>query len=139
MSKFTNIRWIEDLHLVRYRDSREDRMFHLAASYTVLYERDGIDETYTVPRNFATDLSSVPRAARWFADAISSIEPSVVHDAKIRFEDNRDDGDALFLALMMAIAREQKSGWKRTQLIARYKVMHAVVRAYSLSLKAKFW
>ena len=136
---FSNIRWIEDLHLVRYRDSREDRMFQLAASYTVLYERDGVDETYTVPRNFPTDLSSVPRLARWFASATDAIEPSIVHDAKCRFEDERDDADALFLALMMALAMEQPSGWRRTQLIARYKIMHSVVRAYSISLKAKFW
>lgn len=138
MATFSNIRWIDDLHLVRYKDNREDKMFMLAESYTVLYERDGIDETYTVPRSFATDLSSVPRVFRWVASETDGIEASIVHDARCRLEpENRRDADYLFKAMLMALIPENASGWKRTQLAARYNIMAAAVRAFGWT--TSFW
>lgn len=101
--KFSDVEFINDLHLVRYKQSKNDKTFFLSQTYSISFKRDGKREKYTCHKGFGTDLASVPRPLRWLASKVDGIEGSVIHD-HIYENDTmpRKEADDLFLEIMKA-------------------------------------
>ncbi len=74
------------LHLCRYirclqLGDGSGANFVVSKSYTVHVKLDGVLREITVPEGMLTDLSSVPRFARWFISRVGRhLEASIVHD-----------------------------------------------------------
>lgn len=81
MTIVTDFRYLDDLHLVRFR-SGDGRLFMLSHEYRVSFRLDGIEAVYTVPAGTKTDLASIPRfVPRAIAEKVDKhIESAVVHD-----------------------------------------------------------
>ena len=103
MAEFTDIKFISDLHLVRYKKAKNDKTFFLSQPYKIAFKRDGKREIYTCHKGFGTDLASVPRPLRWLASKVDGIEGSVIHDHIYDLDTMpRKEADDLFLEIMKA-------------------------------------
>lgn len=100
---FTDIEFVNDLVLRRYKQAKNDKTFFVDQPYRIKFKRDGIPHEYIVPKGFGTDLASVPRGFRNIASKMDGIEASVVHDS-IYWHKHfpRAWADALFLAILKA-------------------------------------
>lgn len=81
MTIVTDFRYLDDLHLVRFRRGY-GRLFILSHEYRVTFRLDGVEHAYTVPAGTETDLASIPRfVPRIIAEKVDGhIESAVVHD-----------------------------------------------------------
>lgn len=81
MTIVTDFRYLDDLHLVRFR-SGDGKLFMLSHEYRVSFRLDGIETVYTVPAGTKTDLASIPKfVPRAIAEKVDKhIEAAVVHD-----------------------------------------------------------
>jgi len=117
VAEVSNFRYIEDLHLVRYRIG-SGGLFYVYRDYTVVFWMDREDVYLTVPAGTATNFASIPRPFRNIISKLGPhIEAAVCHDflcqefgdKSRRLYDYRTAAD-IFLAGMVA-ANVPK--WKR--------------------------
>ena len=80
--KVTDFRFLSDLHLVRYMDQKDGKLFYLSQDYYAEFKLDGQMVLYKVPKDTPTDGPSIPTCVpRWIVDKIGfHFEASVVHD-----------------------------------------------------------
>ena len=71
-----NFQQLTNLYLTRGRKQRGTANFVLSREFRVSV----FGHTITVPANFETDFSSVPRGFRWLVSVVDGIEGSIVHD-----------------------------------------------------------
>jgi hypothetical protein len=117
-----------DLVLRRKREALDGHLFFTEHAYSVEYDHDGRRWRYTVPKDYATDLASVPRGFRNIASKLDGVEASIIHDHAYEYGTvPRDVADALFLALMEAGG----VSWMKRQ------VMYAAVRAGGWAIYSK--
>lgn len=100
------IKYLTDLHLVRYRDKRDNAQFVLSKEYRVV----AFGVTITVPAGFKTDFSSVPRGFRWLVSVTDGIEGSIVHDRLYRLPGTYTRS---FADSVMEAMDRQQLGWFR--------------------------
>lgn len=110
----SNITFPIDLVLRRKREDMEGFNFYLEQEYRIIYEKDGEEVEYVVPKGYGTDLASVPALFRGLASKVDAIEAGVVHDHAYEFKTMpRSDADELFRAIIGASGK----GWFKRNLM----------------------
>jgi len=84
-----NFQQLTNLYLMRGRKQRGTAIFVLSREFRVSI----FGHTITVPANFETDFSSVPRGFRWLVSVVDGIEGSVIHDFLYRIGHDNIDRD----------------------------------------------
>ena len=82
MPRVTEVRFHDDLHLVRYLEGREGKLFVVSRPYRVTWYLDGEPMSWIVPKGTETDLASIPTIVpKWIAQKVGGhIEAAVIHD-----------------------------------------------------------
>ncbi len=74
--------------------------FIVYEDFEVTWSRPGKELVkFTIPKNFATDLASIPRGARNIVSKITGIQPAIVHDWCYKRNTNltKKEADLMFL------------------------------------------
>ncbi len=111
-----NVTFPTDLILRRKREDTAGFNFYIERKYWIFYDRayrgfPSATYRYAVPKDYGTDLASVPSLFRNLASKVDAVEASVIHDHAYEFKTlPRDVADELFRAIMAASG---KSWFKR--------------------------
>lgn len=116
--KIENFKFLDDLWTLRLKDRSlllapgVEPLVIVGRDYPVSFTCDGKPRKITVPKGLLTDLTSVPRYARWLVSKVGRhLEAAIIHDWLYGYHPeeglapgiwNRKLADAIFLAGMKA-------------------------------------
>ncbi len=127
--QITDFDYKNPLHLCRCAtalklSTGKDADYIVSQPYTIDFKLDGVDHQITVPEGMLTDLSSVPRFARFFIGRVGRhLEASIVHDfLYIAWQDLPGQGanysDRKFADRLLKVGMEAADvGWLQCQFV----------------------